>query len=158
MPEATCALCGVTKSTNEFYSTGRRCKLCCRARTAARGRAQTLRHGGQPSLPRPAGSSTVDARFALTRLVRAAIGCADCYRTEPVGVLQFDHLPQYRKSFDISWGAKRTRYVSDRRLIEEMLKCDVVCASCHNLRTKWRKRQGIIVLAATDRHLYAGSA
>jgi hypothetical protein len=55
--------------------------------------------------------------------------CADCGERDPV-VLEFDHLGQ--KSFTI--GAN-LRYRNRQSLLEEIAKCDVVCANCHRRRT-----------------------
>lgn len=70
-------------------------------------------------------------------------GCVDCGINEPV-VLQFDHLPQFTKSFDIG----RAITGSTRKwesILEEMAKCEIVCANCHARRTAkrfdWRKHQ-----------------
>jgi hypothetical protein len=60
--------------------------------------------------------------------------CADCGETDPL-VLEFDHLKD--KSFNIghqfasrSWQA----------ILDEIEKCEVVCANCHRRRTA--RRQG----------------
>jgi hypothetical protein len=47
-------------------------------------------------------------------------------------MLQFDHLPQYEK-VDLVINIAR-RYSWDRAL-EEIKKCEVVCANCHSIRT-----------------------
>ena len=60
--------------------------------------------------------------------------CVDCGETDPV-VLEFDHLRD--KRFDI--GPKLTTYAWDD-ILEEIAKCDVVCANCHRRRTAHRRR------------------
>ena len=57
--------------------------------------------------------------------------CADCGETDPI-VLQFDHLPEYEKSFDL--GVRH----SLKAAWVEIQKCDVVCANCHRRRTHSR--------------------
>lgn len=59
--------------------------------------------------------------------------CADCGSTE-IEVLQFDHLPQYEKKFDVGGPPD----VSQRVLLDEIAKCDVVCPTCHVRRTLLR--------------------
>jgi hypothetical protein len=59
--------------------------------------------------------------------------CTDCGESDPV-VLEFDHLRD--KSFSI--GAKLATYAWDD-ILEEIEKCDVVCANCHRRRTAQRR-------------------
>jgi hypothetical protein len=59
--------------------------------------------------------------------------CLDCGESDPV-VLEFDHLRD--KSFAIGRQLSRTNW---QRILEEMKKCEVVCANCHRRRTARRK-------------------
>jgi hypothetical protein len=57
--------------------------------------------------------------------------CADCGGTFPPYVMDFDHRDPSQKSFTIS-----KRFANRwERLLEEIAKCDVVCANCHRVRT-----------------------
>ena len=58
--------------------------------------------------------------------------CVDCGETDPI-VLEFDHLAD--KIFAISVGL-RDRPWQD--VLDEIDKCDVVCANCHRRRTARR--------------------
>ena len=58
--------------------------------------------------------------------------CADCDETDPI-VLEFDHLGD--KTFDV---AKGLRDHSWQAVLDEIAKCDVVCANCHRRRTAKR--------------------
>ena len=58
--------------------------------------------------------------------------CVDCGETDPV-VLEFDHLGE--KAFNISKGLRDRGWLA---VLEEMAKCDVVCANCHRRRTARR--------------------
>lgn len=58
--------------------------------------------------------------------------CADCKVTYPYYVLDFDHLPGSDKAFTIGESVKR---VGKRQMIDEIAKCDIVCANCHRIRT-----------------------
>jgi hypothetical protein len=60
--------------------------------------------------------------------------CADCHVHYPTCVMDFDHLRD--KKLNIGKGYTT---VGKRRLIEEIAKCDVVCANCHRIRTQNRK-------------------
>ena len=65
-------------------------------------------------------------------------GCADCgYNTHPAA-LEFDHLPNTEKKFNI--GEEMGNY-SREKLWEEIEKCDVVCANCHAIRTATRRNR-----------------
>lgn len=61
-----------------------------------------------------------------------AYPCADCGRDFPSFVKDFDHR-KGSKLFNIADIVKRG--VSIEKLVEEILKCDVVCANCHRIRT-----------------------
>jgi hypothetical protein len=58
--------------------------------------------------------------------------CADCGETDPI-VLEFDHLRD--KEFGIGTGFRDRAWQS---VLDEMAKCDVVCANCHRRRTAKR--------------------
>jgi hypothetical protein len=59
--------------------------------------------------------------------------CIDCGETDPV-VLEFDHLRD--KLFDIG---QALPYRNWQSVLDEIAKCDVVCANCHRRRTARRK-------------------
>jgi hypothetical protein len=59
--------------------------------------------------------------------------CADCGEDDPI-VLEFDHLED--KCFDI---AQALPYRSWQTILDEIEKCEVVCANCHRRRTVQRK-------------------
>lgn len=61
--------------------------------------------------------------------------CADCNEEYPYYVMQFDHISD--KSFGISAAMKNK---SLQRLLDEIEKCEVVCANCHAIRT-WQRGQ-----------------
>ena len=59
--------------------------------------------------------------------------CADCGETDPV-VLEFDHLRD--KAFNIGNSLTSRSWAS---ILEEIAKCQVVCANCHRRRTARRR-------------------
>lgn len=61
--------------------------------------------------------------------------CTDCGETDPV-VLEFDHLDPEGKSFTIG---SALPYRNWERILEEIGKCEVVCANCHRRRTAVRR-------------------
>jgi len=60
--------------------------------------------------------------------------CADCKEDHPYWMLEFDHIRN--KNFNLSQFRSFTTDLS--RIIEEVEKCDVVCANCHKNRTHFR--------------------
>jgi hypothetical protein len=58
--------------------------------------------------------------------------CMDCGESDPV-VLEFDHLRD--KEFGIAQGLRDREWQS---VLDEIAKCDVVCANCHRRRTARR--------------------
>lgn len=58
--------------------------------------------------------------------------CVDCGERDPV-VLEFDHLGD--KEFGIGQGFRDRAWQS---VLDEMAKCEVVCANCHRRRTATR--------------------
>ena len=66
--------------------------------------------------------------------------CIDCGETDPL-VLEFDHVSD-DKSFEVA------RAMSDKSwstILDEIAKCEVVCANCHRRRT-YRRRGALRVL------------
>jgi hypothetical protein len=59
--------------------------------------------------------------------------CVDCGESDPI-VLEFDHIGE--KSFTIGNELSRRNW---RAILDEMGKCDVVCANCHRRRTGRRR-------------------
>jgi hypothetical protein len=68
--------------------------------------------------------------------------CVDCGESDPV-VLEFDHLRD--KKFDIASGI---HYRPWALILEEIAKCQVVCANCHRRRTA--KRRGALRLILSE--------
>jgi hypothetical protein len=69
--------------------------------------------------------------------------CTDCGETDPV-VLEFDHLGD--KSFNVG-SALRSR--NWRSILDEIAKCEVVCANCHRRRTA-RRRGSVRAMLASE--------
>jgi hypothetical protein len=58
--------------------------------------------------------------------------CTDCGETDPL-VLEFDHLAD--KRFNVAKGLRDRNWQS---VLDEIAKCEVVCANCHRRRTARR--------------------
>ena len=63
--------------------------------------------------------------------------CMDCGVSYRYYVMEFDHLPGTKKHshpaelYKTGWG--------NERILEELSKCELVCANCHRERTMGRK-------------------
>lgn len=66
--------------------------------------------------------------------------CDDCGVQHPPYVMQFDHRDPATKKFNISQAAQHSRADT----LEEIAKCDIVCANCHAVRTFERMLQSKI--------------
>jgi hypothetical protein len=60
-------------------------------------------------------------------------GCADCGYNKHPHALDFDHLDN--KKFSIATSLSR----KVETILEEIEKCEVVCANCHRIRTATRR-------------------
>ena len=74
------------------------------------------------------------------RGIKTCSGCFDCGIND-WRVLDFDHLPKFKKEFTISNSFWRSR----EKIKKEIDKCEVVCANCHRIRTHERKINQSIV-------------
>lgn len=58
--------------------------------------------------------------------------CVDCGKTYPQYVMDFDHLPGSTKVAKVS---SLVYFGSEKLLLDEIAKCELVCANCHRERT-----------------------
>lgn len=83
-------------------------------------------------------SRNVDYRESirdLLRTIKEENPCTDCKKFYPYYVMDFDHLED--KDQNISFLAATGRIGA---LKKEILKCEVVCANCHRIRTHLRAK------------------
>lgn len=74
--------------------------------------------------------------FNLLKLERP---CYDCGGIFPPCALDWDHIPGKEKCFDI---AKFLTNKPREEVLSEIAKCQLVCATCHRIRTSARKQEG----------------
>jgi hypothetical protein len=129
----TCGRCGWQKPASDFAwrrkARGQRDNYCrpCRASykhehyAANRGRYIANAHRRKQAI-------ALERATLLVEFFRDR-PCTDCGETDPL-VLEFDHLGD--KSFNI---AKGLRTHSWQAVLDEIAKCEVVCANCHRRRT-----------------------
>ena len=87
---------------------------------------------------------------------RRRVPCMDCGRRYLPHQMDFDHRDPSTKSFQLTDG--RAQLAARSRLLEEIAKCDVVCATCHAIRTyrqqadRWQQRRDLGMLIDSPRH------
>lgn len=64
--------------------------------------------------------------------------CVDCGYEGPPFMFDFDHRDPRDKSFGLS----EFQSIAYARLLEESMKCDLVCANCHRFRTHKQRCSG----------------
>jgi hypothetical protein len=71
-------------------------------------------------------------RRAVIDEIKAHAGCKDCGRKDlPPCCYDFDHLDGSQKSFPVGVNMRR----GAGAILDEIAKCEVVCANCHRVRT-----------------------
>lgn len=63
-----------------------------------------------------------------------SVPCVDCGNVFPPECMDMDHRDPSVKKFIIAHAATR----SMSALLEEIAKCDIICANCHRVRTRKR--------------------
>lgn len=125
----TCGRCGVEKQLDAFHKRGKDgrqpiCKQCRKDDDAARYKADPSYHN----------LTNKARRVEYTSRVRALKNapCTDCDVVFHPAAMQWDHIDD-NKSASVSeavaelWGWDR--------ILEEIAKCELVCANCHAVRT-----------------------
>jgi hypothetical protein len=131
-----CGRCNTKKSLDEFAwrrkDLGQRdnyCRPCRAAYKREHYKANRQRYIDQAvRRKRALGTERLDFLIAYLR----KHPCVDCGETDIV-VLEFDHLRD--KKFGIAQGLRDREWQS---VLDEMAKCEVVCANCHRRRTARR--------------------
>jgi hypothetical protein len=79
-------------------------------------------------------------RTSARELVRSAkrAPCCDCGCCHPPEVMDFDHRDEAQKSFNLSDADRKSRSL----ILQELAKCDLLCANCHRIRSM-RRRLGL---------------
>jgi hypothetical protein len=136
------------------------CANCHRIRTAAQYATGVLTNGFKPAAT-PAATPRLQRRREqrhrrrrqqMDLLLRLrTLACFDCSRTYPVCVMEFDHRPGTVKVGLVSQMAGRVKI---QKLLEEIAKCDIVCANCHRDRS-YRRRPSLAGVAQLEEHEFS---
>jgi hypothetical protein len=122
-----CWKCEISKPITEFAWQNRqqgkrqyRCKQCLREYVNSRDRDYTN------NLARENYKRNAEKLHSY----KESIPCTDCGNYYPFYVMDFDHL--YDKIKNVSLLVKSHTF---KKLLEEIKKCELVCANCHRIRT-----------------------
>ena len=110
------------------------CANCHRIRTWQRHQA---RPPAAPGASRYLHRKRTKRRRQATILDRCrAVPCSDCGERYPPCAMDFDHRDPSTKRAAVTRMIGRA---GTQRLLDEIAKCDIVCANCHRLRTSRRR-------------------
>ena len=128
-----CGSCGVEKSLDDFHRRGAIrqsiCRACRREYDAAYHRRTRTKRVEQKRRYH-------ETLVIWYRRLKDA-PCSDCGRRFHHAAMSWDHREPASKAFDVSSMVSRTH--SRRQILDEIAKCDLVCANCHAVRT-FRRR------------------
>jgi Holliday junction resolvase RusA-like endonuclease len=77
----------------------------------------------------------------VIRKIKESSPCVDCNISYPYYIMHFDHLEGSDKVDGVS---SMLRNSGLKNAIDEIKKCDLVCANCHAVRT-WKRQHGIVL-------------
>jgi hypothetical protein len=112
-----CYACGETKTTDQFYPN----------------RAQRDGLGTDCKKCRIAGERDRYVRMRARMESLKDKPCMDCGGSFPVCCMDYDHRDPSLKSFAVG---QYHAINSWTKMLEEISKCDLVCANCHRIRTQ----------------------
>lgn len=140
----TCSRCHRSKPLSEFYknkgaSHRWECKECFKALMRPRSRAHYTKN--RPYyLKRNAAKRKFLSAFVQQYKETHPL-CADCKLPHPPWRLDFDHLDPSKKVIEVSMISRRGWSVAS--VLEEIAKCELVCANCHRDRTYARRTSAL---------------
>ena len=129
-----CNRCNKHKEFSEFnkYHRGKNgLQPYCRECQKSHYRGNVTRHAANVAKVRKA------TKKRLREIARKVleVGCVQCGITD-LRVLDFDHLPEFEKKYNVADMIRSS--MSEKALIAEIAKCEVVCRNHHAIRTAER--------------------
>lgn len=137
----SCSKCGFVKKLTKYFPTKTgvshaHCKSC-HAKENSKGYYKNLEKSREKH--RGYAEKAKASKVIFVNDLKAKTPCADCHTCFPPICMDFDHLPNCKKFLDVSILVNRSGY-SLEQVIEEIAKCELVCANCHRIRTTNRPR------------------
>lgn len=131
-----CARCGEWKTSDQFHLSRTGQFSYCRDCRNAYDRQYYEERGRPGRLARQRARNNAARAWMAT--LKEGVPCSDCGQVFPVWVMHWDHLPGFEKLDEVSSMVQsRTREV----VLEELKKCELVCANCHVMRTVFRAKR-----------------
>jgi hypothetical protein len=84
---------------------------------------------------------TREKRKEIIREIKESSPCVDCNISYPYYVMHFDHLDSKTKIDKIS---NLVQVAGIKIALDEINKCDLLCANCHSIRT-WKRQHGLML-------------
>jgi hypothetical protein len=134
----TCAMCGLTKPASDFHRSRTGQFSYCRDCRCVYDRSYYAERGKPARLERQRVHR--DAAREWMDSLKEGRPCADCGRIFAPSIMHWDHLPEYAKVDEIGSMVASLRRA---RVLDEIAKCELVCANCHVMRTVRRARHTI---------------
>lgn len=134
-----CGVCKELKPVSDFNKHNQRtgylyrCKPCQRTYSSAHYHLNSDRYKARR-----------DARKKMLRemvVQLKARPCADCKKSYPPYVMDFDHRDPSSKLFGMGEATSGGRNID--KILSEIDKCDVICANCHRERTYGSGRERV---------------
>ena len=131
-----CLSCGEEKPLEAFHRWGRGdgrqpwCRVCRKTYDAAYHQRMKDRRREQKRRRK-------QEFLAWYWAMKESLPCTDCGRTYHHAAMTFDHLPGHEKLGDVGY---LMRFASRQLVLDEIAKCEPVCANCHAVRTFTRGR------------------
>ena len=80
-----------------------------------------------------------EKRKAVIRKIKESSPCQDCKTYHPYYIMQFDHVGVEQKIANVNVLLSNS---SLQAALDEIEKCELVCANCHATRT-WKRQHGV---------------
>lgn len=129
----TCGKCKETKPFSGFIKKSRNkdgrasaCKVCTR-----KGVRDHYKRNRQKYIDKAA--RHVKRMREMVQAIKEESGCIDCDTDYPYFVLEFDHREPTKKVNCVA--TLVSNGYSEKAILNEIKKCDVVCSNCHRIRT-----------------------
>jgi len=132
-----CSRCKIEKSFSEFHKRkSRKSGLCSFCKECSKLRIKNyIKNNRETHLKNARKNSTKNYQKIVSIIEKIKdVPCKDCGIKYIKAVMHFDHLPQYEKKFSLNLAKEHS--LND--ILEEIKKCEIVCANCHRLRTHLR--------------------
>lgn len=132
----TCTACSSEKALGEFSRKGAKLQSRCKSCQSAYHRLYYQRNKSRFIGKNRRNKNRQRKRLRAILLEVKQRPCQDCSGIFHPWVMELDHREGTKKEAAVA--NLVSKGCTDARLLEEMKKCDVVCANCHRMRTHRR--------------------